>query len=171
MALNDQLITIADVRGFKGVSVNIDTTDFSAYLKRVQNTGLRELLGDALWYDLFINKTETKYANLIHGCSWTYNSQTVYYNGLKPFLSYSWLILYGLEGNVQHTNAGNYTFDPETGLPLKTIDRNQSVSSYRTEQSIERNNILLFLNNNTATYTLWQSKSRENPTRNIIDFI
>jgi hypothetical protein len=171
MALNDQLITIDNVRDLKAVSINLDTADFDAYLKRVQDTMLKELLGDALWYDFFINITESKYVNLLNGTTYTYNSETIYYPGLKPFLSYSWLILYLTEGNINHTEAGNYQYDPATGLPLQAAQKRQGSGSYKTDQSKERNNILRYLNENDSTYPLWKGKRTDNPTQSIIDII
>jgi hypothetical protein len=169
MALKDQIITIDDVREIKAASQTLDAPDFDSYVQRAQNVSLRQLLGDALWYDLFININDAKYQTLIDGEAYTYSGDTVLFNGLKPYLSYTWLILFSTEGNNNHTNAGNYTIDPATAFQPDRLS--QSIGSYKTEQSHERNNIIQYLNEKSSTYDLWEGKSQKNPTSQTIDFI
>jgi len=81
MALQDPIITISDVRTIRDVDATYSEDRFTGYLNEIQDIYLKQLLGDALWYDFFNNIGDAKYQTLIDGETYTYSSETIYYPG------------------------------------------------------------------------------------------
>jgi hypothetical protein len=162
MALNDELITITDVRSYRDVDSSYDSTRFSGFLKEVQEGELMDLLGDALWLDFFKNTADTKYAELLNGKEYTYQGETVLFPGLKPYLVWGWLSKLPLEGNVHHTQSGDVSYLRDvTANPSKSA-LSQAKENYKKNILIERNKIVQFLDTESATYPLWDYTGKQN---------
>jgi hypothetical protein len=171
MALGDALITLAEVRAYRDVDASFSSDRFAGFLKSVQEINLKQLLGDALWLDFFTNIADAKYVTLLNGENYTYNDETVYYPGLKPFLIWSWLINLPIDGNVHHTQSGEVSYLREvTQMPSK-YQINQVLEDYKTNALNERNNIVQYLNTKRATYPLWNTDDEINITTHTIDII
>lgn len=164
MALGDALFTITDVRGYREVDANFSTVRFASYLKEVQEVHLKNLLGQALWYDLFIHITDTKYTELLGGKVYTYNLESIYYPGLKPWLVWNWLLKNIHEGNINHTNRGTLQFNPETAIQSEKYQIQQTIGAYQLNIKTEENNIKRFLNENYTNYPLWDIESEDKTT-------
>lgn len=171
MALNDKIITISDVRTYRDLSANYSDSRFNAILLEVQNQQLRNLLGDELWLDFFLNITDSKYVTLKTGESYSYNSETVYFFGLKPYLIWSVLAIIALEGNVFFGDAGNKTFDELTAPKPAKWEINEIVEGFKTNAADQANNIIQYLNQKASTYTKWNSKNQSNITNKTLDVL
>jgi len=171
MALNDQLITIADVRKYRDVDSNFSATRFAAFLKEVQDIDLYNFFGAALWYDFFTNISEVKYQALLNGEEYTDDNDTVYYQGLKPFLVWAWLVILPLENNVHHTQSGmvDYLRD-HTRMPSSAAI-NQAKEVYKKNMLAEQNKIINYLNEKKETYPLWNQKCKGNTSSLNFDII
>ena len=160
------LIDIDNVKGQRLISENIAQDKFDAFVKVLQRNQLRNLLGDAMYYDLFLNVTDINtiaapYNDLVNGTTYTYQGYTIYYYGLKPYLSWLFLIDYIFEGDHYYADYGNiaYADNPQD---------NTKVSSYRSKKEIKDGHeqqanhykceIIKFLQENISTYTLWKQK-------------
>lgn len=170
MALNDKLITIADVRVYRDISANYDTTRFNAMLLEIENIDLRRLLGDEFWYDFFINISATKYQTLLTGESYTYNGETIYYFGLKLYLIWKVLTKIAIEANVHHGDFGNKSFIDPANLPSKW-EMNEVIEGYKSNALECQNNIIQYLNEKSSTYTLWDNKNQRSITSLTLDII
>lgn len=162
MALNDPIITLAEVRQYRDVDSSYDSTRFAGFLRGVQDQDLRELLGDALWYDMFITDFAAPYDVLIDGESYEYNNETIYYPGLKPFLIWSWLSKLPLEGNNHHTQSGDVAYLRDVTQAPSAKIMNQVKEEYKRNAAIEANKIIQYLNQKRSTYPLWDSKDKKN---------
>ena len=101
------------------------------------------MLGDALFYD-FMNKfhvtADSMYANyqlLLNGTSYTLNSQTIYFDGLKPFVGYMTLARFIQNNQVNVTRYG---------VVQKTVNESQSVDPQVLRQVVNE------LRSNAVTY-------------------
>jgi hypothetical protein len=171
MALNDPVITIEDVRTLRDVDTHYSGTRFGGFLKGIQDGDLQELLGAELWLDFFTDITDTKYTTLIDGEAYTYQGETILYPGLKPFLIWAWLGVLPLEGNVHHTQSGDYAYLKDVTTSPSKAAMNQAKETYKRNMMIESNKITRYLNAKTSVYPLWNSTSQDNETRLQIDFI
>jgi len=164
MALNDPVITLTDVRTYEDVDKEYSSTRFSGFLTQVQNKELRELLGDELWLDFFDNISDTKYQTLISGENYTENGETIYYPGLKPFLSFCMLLKIITKGDVFHTNRGNFQYNPETAQSAEKYTIQQTTGDYQLSIKFYENEVIKYLNQKTSTYTLWDAKRETDQT-------
>ena len=164
MALNDLLTTLAEVRTYREIDQNFSSVRFASYLKEVQDIHLKNLLGQSLWYDFFINISQDKYDKLLKGKTYVYNNETIYYPGLKPFIIWCFLLKNINEGNINHTNRGTLQFNPDTSVPAEKYQIQQTVGSYQLNIKTEENNIKRFLNQNYIDYPLWDILHEDNTT-------
>ena len=171
MALGDLLITIDDVRGYRDVDISYSTERFNSFLKDVQENELKDLLGDALWLDFFKNITDAKYIDLLNGKEYTYNNQTILYQGLKPFLCWAWLLKLPLEGNNHHTQSGDFAYIHDTVSRPSKYEVMQVTESYKSSKIVQRNGVIRFLNENSQDYALWASSYENNSSDLAFDFI
>lgn len=155
------LITIADVRNYrKKVDLKID--DFDEFAGEIQRNNLRQLFGDALYYD-FMNddRTSGKYEELLNGKTYTYDGNTINYYGLKPMLCYWWLAKFITEGEIYHSQHGSiqFTNNPQQNFE-ETKQKRTVASSYMETAQNYANDVIQFLNQNSSTYPLWKSQDK-----------
>jgi len=171
MAQNDELITLADVRKYRDVDSQFSSVRFSAFLKEVQDIDLQEFLGSTLWYHFFTNITDEKYQNLLNGEEYVDGTDTLYFDGLKPFLVWAWLVILPLENNVHHTQSGMVDYmHSNTRMPSSSAI-NQAKEVYKKNMIAEQNKIINYLNVKNDIYTLWNSKCKENGSSLNFDII
>jgi hypothetical protein len=132
----------------------------------IQRTNLRDLLGQALYYAFMADaRTSGIYKDLLDGKDYLYNDQTIHYYGLKPLLVYWWLNIATREGDLFHSEHGPISFveNPQQHFneakekALIAVSYNQTAQSYA-------NDVIQFLNENAATYPLWESTGEKNKT-------
>ncbi len=161
-----------DVNLYRKISSNYDQDRFNAFALTIQETQLRELLGDAL-YKLLINDCDVNgvpqsqpYINLVNGIDYTYEGNTIEYYGLKPFLAYHWLKESVREGDLYHSDYGNIVFsdNPQDNMTkLSGKDRDRISAAYMTFVTSYRNNIVQYLNENDNLFPTWEGKDENKP--------
>lgn len=105
---------------------------------------------------------ETKYINLLNGVSYTKDSKTIQYNGLRGFISWKFLAIFLSDGNVKHSDTGNFSItSPNFQGPTKG-DKVAARSTYLQNSTREENHIIDYLNTLSTTFPLWDSKNMEN---------
>lgn len=171
MALGDELIDLTEIRKYRDVDAGFSSFRFSAFLKQVQEQDLKDVLGAELWLDFFKNSPDAKYQTLIDGEEYVSAGETVLYTGLKPFLVWSWLSKLPIEGNVHHTQSGDFSYLHDvTSKPTKAEIMHVK-EDYKTSALIERNEIVRYLNENVSTYPQWNYKNKENRSSVQFDII
>ena len=164
------LITISDVQVYRRIDPKFNADRFGAFVMDIQRVNLRQLLGDALYLDFFANISDTKYSDLRVGKDYTYNSQTIHYYGLKPYLCYLWLSIAAREGDLFLTNYGTIQLNnnPQQAFE-RASERDRIAVQYIETATSYANDIVKFLNENAATYLLWVRSGESNKT-NFISF-
>lgn len=162
------LISISNIREYRSVSLQIETTRFNDFVMDVQRSDLRQLLGDSLYYD-FMNddRTSGKYKDLLDGKTYEYNGETIKFYGVKPFLCYLWLALFTREGDNFQSNSGNIQFvnnQVQNLQYLQAREKKEREQSYRESATIYENDIIKFLNTYSSTYTLWKGDTEKKLT-------
>jgi len=143
------LLTVQKARELYDFDYNINESQFNQFVLRVQRNSLKPLLGDDLYNDLTADTPTIDYSALLD--PYIYN-----------FLSASLAAKYIVEGNLFHTNRGNYQFDNNTTEKAEKWQLEQISRNYQKEQADYRNDIINFLDENSSTYTLWPKQAEEN---------
>jgi len=161
------LITITDVRVYRQVDSKFDTIRFNAFLTDVQRKNLRQLLGDALYYDFMLDaRTAGKYLELLTGKVYTVNGQTAQYYGLKPALVYWWLAMAVREGDLFHSQVGAIQLTNNSVQNYESAKEKEKIALGYMETAQEyANDVIKFLNENSTTYPLWIGDSEKNKTQ------
>lgn len=156
------LISKEDVNDIRAFSDTFDKPKFDAWVKDIQRTQLSQILGKALWTDMFNNLGDAKYIKLIDGEQYTNNqNELIDFFGLKPFLSYHFLALFMSEGSLNFSNTGAKTFDEEQS----SFAMVEGIRNRYKEQAVQFGNyVITYLEDNSTTYPLWKSKARNNRT-------
>lgn len=160
------LITITDVRTYRRVDAKITQEKFDSFVMDVQRKNLRNLLGSALYYDLFLSIEASKYTELRDGKTYTYSGETIQYYGLKPMLCYWWLSKYATEGDLFHSNVGAIQFSNNPQQNFETSKSKERVSAgYMDTAQGYANDVIKFLNQNSSTYPLWEGDKEQRNTQ------
>lgn len=161
-----QLITITDIQSYRRIDPKYDSNRLNAFISAVQRRNLRDLLGDALYYD-FMNgdRTAGKYLDLLSGKTYTYRSETVQFYGLKPILVFWALAILTREGDFYHSDHGAISFADNPQQQFQVAKEKDRIAvSYMEEATRYANEAKQFLNQNASTYPLWKSTSKTNET-------
>jgi len=167
------LITLADIQGYEDVSDLFDLGRLNAYIQEAQRLKLRELLGAALYQEMFSNVSDidtiiAPYDDLINGVEYEIiDGEPIQFYGIKPYLCYEVLCIMFARNNFRITDYGNMGFsnDPQSYMnkPSRT-ERRDAMNSLRQSAADYRNDIVLFLNEKYSTYPLWDG-GRMTPKR------
>jgi hypothetical protein len=159
--MESYLITIEDVSSVRKISKQINEVDFNGRVIDVQRRNLLNLLGNALYTDLMANVADTKYTELINGKSYVNSdNETVTYFGLKSFLSWHVIARLLADGNIKYSDLGNTNVTGENFSLSNPEDATAARKEAFANATNFQNNIIDFLDANTDTYTLWESKNK-----------
>ncbi len=106
--------------------------------------------------------TENKYVKLLNGESYTKDSDTIQYNGLRPFISWKLLAIFVTDGTIKHSDTGNFSITGQNFRTPSSGEINASKSTYLQNSTREENHIIDYLNEKSTDFTLWNSKGQEN---------
>ena len=107
-------------------------------------------------------RLENDYTKLLNGTIYSKNGNNLKFNGIRPFISWKFLAVYISDGDVKHSDTGNFSItSPNFERPSNSA-MNAAKSTYLQNSVREENNIIDFLNENSALYPLWSSKRKEN---------
>lgn len=157
-----QLITISDVRAYRALSENVDGDKFDAYVTEIQRNYLRNLLGDSMYYDFWSKYPDGGVCDdLVNGKSYDYGGETIQYYGLKPYLSYLFLVAYITDWKVFLTDYGSAEFsgNPQDYLSaLQPSGTKEQKAYYYQQAEVYRCDAIKFINYNSTDYPLYQRK-------------
>ncbi len=159
------LLDISDFREQVVIDNHFDETRFNSFVMRAQRNNLRDLFGQALYYDFFNDIANAKYVSLRDGASYTTGSETVQYYGLKPFLIYHTAVYITLENDTYMGNKGNHYFnnDPSEHRERISYKEKSGISqNYLSSAVYYQNDIVKYLNEKgTSVFPLWKGDSEE----------
>ena len=165
------LITITDVQSYRKIDSKLNIDRFNAFLMDIQRTNLRGLFGDALYYAFMADERASGvYKELLDGKTYTYNSETIEYYGLKPVLAYWWLAMVAREGDLFQSSYGAVQFNNNPQQSFETAREKERIAvGYMETAQKYANDVIKFLNTNSSNYPLWKNNSEKNPV-NFVTF-
>lgn len=172
------ILKSSDVDEFRKISDQYNEQKFNAYAFDLQQVYLRELLGNALYYQLYndldaagIPQNEP-YIKLVNGESYTDGDDTLIYFGLKPFLSYHWLKKAVIHGDQFFADYGNIGFEnnPQDNMKkTSSSEKSMITKDYETAIISYRNNIAQYLNEKSSDFPKWDG-ANENVNKSSFSF-
>lgn len=155
------VITLQDIQALRPTA-ELDGVRWEPFCLESQDLDLRPILGDSLYYD-FMTKfystgdpRYTIYQNLLNGLSYTYNGQTIYYDGLKPLVVYNTLARFVQNNPVNITRFGVVTKIVNQSQTVDPQVLRQVVNELKSNAKSYENQVRQYLDNNVTTYTMYK---------------
>jgi len=154
------IITLQDIKQLRPTA-ELDGERWEPFALEAQDQDLRPILGDGLFYDFMTKWYNTgdamysNYQNLLNGTNYTYNGQTIYFDGLKPMMVYYTLARFVQNNPVNITRYGVVTKLVNQSQPVDAQVLRQVVNELKSSAQTYKNQVDLFLNQNQTTYPLY----------------
>lgn len=154
------LLTRNDFKAIRKISQNTSWEKLSPYILEAQELDLKPILGQELYYDLIedfnASPSLEKYYDLYHGTTYTCGNSKITHNGLIPVLCYFAYSRYVLDAGITDTASGLKQKNNEysENISEKTVGRVSDQA--RSAGSAYMSEVITFLNNNKADYSLWK---------------
>lgn len=154
------LITLADIKRYRPTA-ELDGSRWEPFAEEAQDQELRPVLGDGLYYDFMEEWHDsgddmfTHYTNLLNGIAYTYNGQTVYFDGVKPFLVYHTLARFIQNNSTHVTRFGVVTKVVAQSTPADAQTIRQIVNEMKSNGETYKAQISQYLLTNQSTFTLY----------------
>ena len=170
-----QLIFLNDINEFWPLSQNIDQSKINANVMRAQQSDLSPILGSAL-YHAFIedfdgsNFATQIYTDLFYGTDYVFKGNTIYFRGVRPLLStfaYNRIVDTN-KVNIVRNGVAVYSVE-ESEIATDAQKRETKRTAYSDASRLE-GELIQFLNENRATYPLWNTKEIPNQKRTAYNF-
>jgi hypothetical protein len=155
------LINITDILNVRPASKEIDQSRIEPYIQEAQRHDLRNILGEALYFD-FISKFDVtgdpmyaNYQTLLNGGTWSYGGQSRQYFGLRDMLSYFALARFVKNNQMNVTRFGVVQKTNQNSEPISQASLNDLITELKSVAISYQSQVIEFLTNNTSTYTLY----------------
>ena len=154
------IITLQDIKQLRPTA-ELDGERWEPFALEAQDQDLRPILGDGLFYDFMTKWYNTgdamysNYQNLLNGTNYTYNGETIYFDGLKPMMVYYTLARFVQNNPVNSTRYGVVTKLVNQSQPVDAQVLRQVVNELKSSAQTYKNQVDLFLNQNQTTYPLY----------------
>jgi len=155
------LITLDDVKALRPTA-ELDGVRWEPFCLESQDLDLRPIMGDSLYYDFMTKFYSTGdpsysiYQTLLNGLSYTYNGQTIYYDGLKPLVVYNTLARFVQNNPVNITRFGVVTKIVNQSQTVDPQVLRQVVNELKSNAKSYENQVRQYLDNNVTTYTMYK---------------
>jgi len=159
------LVTKTDLADYKYVADSLkNTTSWPQFVTEAQQFDVKVWLGDGLLNEILTQSVtspasvSTANQILLDGGSYTYNDKTYLFQGLKAAIIYYAFARFTNRTPYNYTAAGVVLKDSDLSTPVgdKIIQRLETEA--RLMADAIRDEIILFLNRNYATYPLWKNR-------------
>lgn len=159
------LISLEDFEPYKGITGNLPAIKvLQPHILLAQQIDVEPILGTPFIVDILNNISTSKYQDLLNGKDYTNeNGDVTYFQGLRAVI-----VMYSYSRYILNKNVNDTAF----GMVQKTNEFSQSVSestivrlarNAESQAKFYEKQLVDFLNENEATYTLWKScKTKEN---------
>ena len=154
------IITLQDIQRLRPTA-ELDGTRWETFATEAQDQDLRPILGDGLYYD-FMTKwfstgdaMYTAYQELLNGKAYTYNGQSIYFDGLKPMVRYYTLARLVQNNQVNISRFGVVTKTTQQSQPTDPQVIRQVVNEMKSNAMTYKNQVDRFLLENQSTYDLY----------------
>lgn len=154
------LITLADIKRYRPTA-ELDGSRWEPFAEEAQDQELRPLLGDGLFYDFMEEWHDSgddmyaDYQKLINGTTYSYNGQTIYFDGIKPFLVYHTMARFVQNNSTHVTRFGVVTKVVAQSQPADSQVIRQIVNELKSNADTYRAQIEQYLLEEQDTYDLY----------------
>jgi hypothetical protein len=160
-ALDKYLITKDDILIYRPTA-ELDDDRIKPFILEAQRLDLQPVLNDALYYAFVsdfvvltgLNATAS-YEALRSGESYTYNTNTIQFDGVKPMLSLYALARFVEANPANITRYGVVTKTPQQSTPADPAIVRGMVNSLRSAALGYQNQVIQYLETKAATFPLY----------------
>lgn len=155
-----ELITLAQVQEYKGISGNLFTAkSLTPLIIEAQEFDLRPFLGDEFYIDLLedfeASPSLVTYSDLYNGVNYTYSDRKFKCDGIaKLVVHYVWA-RYLMMANIHSTPEGLVQKKTEFSDPITEAARARIVSQAKSQSVVIQETIKRYLDRNRTSYPLW----------------
>lgn len=160
------IIEGVDVTAWNGYSLRINENIFVIITNAVLSVS--DTVLTVTGYDVPENiesvafSSETKYIELLNGCTYEFEGNNILFDGLRGFLSYHWIASYLIDGDLKQNDKGNFQITGDLFQGVSSGAKNMARAEYLENALDEYNKIVQYLDINSSDFTLWESKNKEN---------
>jgi len=160
------LVTKTDLDKFKYVAESVrNSTLWGQFVSEAQLLDVKPWLGDALLFELITQAATSpssfspKNVALLEGGQYTHQDRPYLFQGLKAVIIYYAFARFTNRSPYAYTAAGIVQKDSDLSTPVsdKVVQRLETEARLTAEAI--RDELVLFLNRNSSTYTLWGTGS------------
>lgn len=148
------LITLQDIKAVRPTA-ELDNVRWQPFATEAQDQDVKPILGDALYYQLMTTPAATAYAELLNGKTYTYNGETIYFEGIKTMIVYFFLARFIQNNAVNITRFGVVTKTLNQSQPVDAQVIRQVVNEMKSNAQTYKNDVDRFLLQNQTTYPLY----------------
>jgi len=170
-----KIITKADIQAYWNIPGTIDDARVNIAILQAQQSDLKRILGEKLYYVFIQDYNGTTFADAIYktlfdGGSYTYQGDVIYFSGVRQLLcAYSYIHL-AKSNKIHVVRAGVVVKQIEQAetaenFELRTILRQAFDQASRLEAEVTQ-----FLYENRQTYPLYLKKKENNQKRTGFNF-
>ena len=156
------LVVLNDLENYKYIADSVrSSTIWGQFVSEAQMLDVKPWLSDALLNELVTQKAtdpETLTAanlTLLNGGSYVYLTKTYLFQGLKAVIMYYAFARFTNRMSFNYTAAGIVKKDSDFSTPATDKDIQRLETEARLTADAIKDEVILFLNRNTATYPLW----------------
>ena len=156
------LITATDIKTYRPTAV-LDDVRVQPFILVAQRLDLRPVLNDALYYDFLTKFDEEEddmyaaYQNLLVGDDYTYNAQTIQFDGVKAMLSCFALARFVAANPVNITRMGITVKQSDQSTPADASLIRMTVNELRSAGMEYQNQLVQYLETMASTYPLYNT--------------
>jgi hypothetical protein len=161
------LISKTDIQVYRPTAV-LDDERIKPFILEAQTLDLKPVLNDALFLQ-FINKFDqtldplyARYQDLLKGKEYSYNGQTILFDGIKPMLSYFSLARFIANNPLNITRMGVVVKTPQQSEPADSVMIRACINELRSAAISYQSQVIQFLQYNIATYPLYANGESSN---------
>ena len=129
--------------------------DVIPHIYKAQRGVIRDLLGDAQYFDLWQNQTDAKYVTLLDGGSFTKNGNTLQLYGLKACIALYAFASFIARNDFKITRAGNKLKRKAESATADNDKLQAQKSEALSEAQMYASNVADFMGENGDTYPLY----------------
>jgi hypothetical protein len=162
-ALNKYIISKTDLLTYRPTAT-LDDARILPFILEAQRLDLRPVLNDALYY-AFVNDYDTGtsvmatqiYIDLLNGKTYSYNNQTIQFDGVKPMLCYFTLARFVADNPVNITRMGINVKRNEFSDPADPRLIQMTVNELRSAAVMYQNQVIQYLETLSSSYPLYDT--------------
>ena len=159
--MNTPLITVDEIKVFKGISSNLNQAkDLIPHILEAQEFDLRPFIGESFYLaiedDLLTSPALVEYSDLWNGSRYTHGGNEYEHKGLKAILIYHAYARFIAQGGIQSTPSGMVNKINPYSEKADPAAINRMVKQARSAASAHEDRVRCFLDRFSSSYPLWE---------------